>query len=89
MLDADGVLHRGDRWVALPPIESRLAELLLRRLGQVAHRPELVGAAWPGEVALGERALDGAVKRLRRHIAPLDLHIHRVSGRGFLLDLGG
>lgn len=87
-LDDDSVLHRGTRWVALPPMESRLVALLLDDNGKVVHRPELIRAAWPDGPPTDERALDGLVKRLRRRVAPLGVRIHTVTGRGFLLDTG-
>jgi hypothetical protein len=35
-LDEHGALHVGDQWVQLPPIEAKLAAVLLHRFGAVA-----------------------------------------------------
>jgi DNA-binding response OmpR family regulator len=85
-LDSHGVLRYGSRWVALPPLESRLTEVLLSRFGAVASREMLVQAGWPAD-APGRNALDVHVLRLRRRISPLDLVIRTVRSRGYLLEV--
>lgn len=87
VLDAEGVLRYGDRWTALPPLESRLAEALVARFGAVATRDVLVRAGWPCG-APGRNALDVHVLRLRRRLAPLALAIRTVRSRGYLLEAG-
>lgn len=87
ILDDDGLCRVGDRWVALPPVEHRLAGALLARMGTVVTRDALARAGWP-EGAPGRNALDVHVLRLRRRLAPLDLRIHTVRSRGYLLELG-
>lgn len=84
VLDDDGLIRVGDGWVALPPVEHRLARALLDRLGTVVSRDALASAGWP-EGAPGRNALDVHVLRLRRRLAPLDLTIHTVRSRGYLL----
>jgi hypothetical protein len=86
VLDADGVLHLQDRWVALAPLEARMLALLLEHPGELVHRPDLVKAFWPEGPPADERALDGVAKRLRRRVAPLGVRIHTVTGQGFLLE---
>ncbi|HYI62340.1 MAG TPA: winged helix-turn-helix domain-containing protein [Acidimicrobiales bacterium] len=87
VLDDDGLVRVGDRWVALPPVEHRLAQALLARMGTVVTREALARAGWP-EGAPGRNALDVHVLRLRRRLAPLDLTIHTVRSRGYLLEAG-
>lgn len=84
-IDDDGVLRMGDRWVALPPVESRLAAALVGRFGAVVSRSALTSAGWPGG-SPGRNALDVHVLRLRRRVAPLDLAIRTVRSRGYLLE---
>ena len=74
--------------VALPPVEHRLARALLDRLGTVVTRDALSSAGWP-DGAPGRNALDVHVLRLRRRLAPLDLTIHTVRSRGYLLAVSG
>ena len=47
VLDDFGVLRVNGSWVALPPLEARLTEALLERLGAVTSRELLVRAGWP------------------------------------------
>jgi DNA-binding response OmpR family regulator len=73
--------------VSLPPLESRMAALLLSRFGAVVGRDALAAAGWPDGVT-GRNALDVHVLRLRRRLEPLDLVIRTVRSRGYLLEAG-
>jgi hypothetical protein len=84
-LDDDGVLRVGDRWVALPPVEARLAAVLVERFGAVVSRESLTRVGWPGGSS-SRNALDVHVLRLRRRMAPLRLAIRTVRSRGYLLE---
>ena len=84
-LDEDGVLRLSDRWVALPPVEARLASALVDRYGAVVSRDALARAGWPSG-APGRNALDVHVLRLRRRLVPLALAIRTVRSRGYLLE---
>lgn len=84
-IDDDGVLRVDDRWVALPPVEARLASALLERFGAVVSRDSLTKAGWPGGSS-SRNALDVHVLRLRRRLAPLQLAIRTVRSRGYLLE---
>ena len=86
-LDDDGLFRVGDKWVALPPVEHRLARALLDRLGAVVTREALARAGWPTG-SPGRNALDVHVLRLRRRLAPLRMTIHTVRSRGYLLAQG-
>jgi DNA-binding response OmpR family regulator len=85
MLDDDGVLRLGDRWVSLPPVEARLTAALLERFGAVVSRDSLARAGWPAG-APGRNALDVHMLRLRRRLSPLALAIRTVRSRGYLLE---
>jgi len=87
VLDASGLLHCGDRWVAVPPIEARILARLLERSGQAVPRGVLLDAGWPAGRD-DDHILDGRIKLLRRRIAPLGLVIHTVRGHGFLVEQG-
>ena len=84
-LDDDGVLRLDGRWVSLPPVEARLATVLLGRFGAVVSRDALAHAGWP-EGAPGRNALDVHMLRLRRRLDPLALVIRTVRSRGYLLE---
>lgn len=85
MLDDFGVLRVNGAWVALPPLEARLAEALLERLGAVTSRELLIRAGWPSG-APGRNALDVHVLRLRRRLTPVGLAIRTVRSRGYLME---
>ena len=84
-LDPDGVLRFADRWVSLPPVETRLTSALLDRFGAVVSRDALSKAGWP-DGAPGRNALDVHVLRLRRRLTPVRLAIRTVRSRGYLLE---
>jgi DNA-binding response OmpR family regulator len=84
-LDDFGVLRVNGSWVALPPLEARLAEALLERLGAVTSRELLIRAGWPAG-APGRNALDVHVLRLRRRLTPVGLAIRTVRSRGYLME---
>lgn len=85
VLDDFGVLRLNGAWVALPPLEARLAEALLERLGAVTSRDLLIRAGWPTG-APGRNALDVHVLRLRRRLGPVGLAIRTVRSRGYLME---
>ena len=85
VLDDFGVLRVNGSWVALPPLEARLAEALLDRLGAVTSRELLIRAGWPSG-APGRNALDVHVLRLRRRLTPVGLAIRTVRSRGYLME---
>lgn len=84
-LDDNGVLRVNDRWVALPPVEARLATVLVDRFGTVVSRDSLTRVGWPGGSS-SRNALDVHVLRLRRRLSPLGLAIRTVRSRGYLLE---
>ena len=85
--DEDGLLRRGDGWVAVTPLERRVVEPLLARAGQLVPRSEMLAAAMPGAVTDDRRALDRIMRRVRLRVAPLAITVHTVRASGFLLEL--
>ena len=83
-LDHDGVLRFNGRWVAVPPVEARLAEALIGRIDAVVGRDDLSRVGWPGGDP-GRNALDVHMLRLRRRLTPLGLSIKTVRSRGYML----
>jgi two-component system, OmpR family, response regulator len=84
-IDDDGLLRADDRWVALPPIEARLATPLLDRFGAVVGRDALLRAGWP-DGAPNRNVLDVHILRLRRRLDDVGLSIRTVRSRGYLLE---
>jgi DNA-binding response OmpR family regulator len=85
-LDEDGVVRRGRAWVAVRPAEALLLRLLLARHGRIVAYDELETAAWP-QGAPSSDALHDRVGRLAPRLAPLGVRVHRVRGKGYLLEL--
>ncbi len=84
-IDAFGVIRFNGAHTSVPPVEARLAALLIDRFGAVVGRPELSEAGWPGGHA-SRNALDVHVLRLRRRLAEAGLSIRTVRARGYLLE---
>lgn len=84
----DGVLRNGGAWVALPPVEARIAAVLLDRIGIVVSRETLAEKGWP-EGTPGRNALDVHVLRLRRRLSGVGLVIRTVRSRGYLIEVSG
>ena len=82
---ADGRLRHGARWIALSPIEHRLAHALAERFGEVVTSEVLGEAAWPDE-GVNEGALRVHLTRLRRRVRSLGLEVQNVRGRGYLME---
>lgn len=85
ILDDDGVLRFDSLWVALPPVEARLAAQLVERFGTVVSRDALSRAGWPS-TPTGRNALDVHILRLRRRIHGIGLSIRTVRSRGYLME---
>jgi hypothetical protein len=89
-IDDDGLLHRGDRWVALPPGELAALTALMSEPGYMVARDDLALAiGMPAdETDSRSRTLDNVVRRVRKRIAPLGMAVCVVRGAGFLLEMG-
>jgi hypothetical protein len=85
-LDDDGVLHLGDAWVSIPPVEARMVALLVERFGGVVPGDALAKAGWP-EGLPNRNVLDVHVLRLRRRLQSVGLALHNVRRRGYVLDV--
>lgn len=89
-IDADGLLHRGDRWVALAPGELAAVTALMSAPGSIVTRADLAATLGmpDDDTDRGSRRLDNVVRRVRRRIAPLGIAVCAVRGAGFLLEVG-
>ena len=84
-LPGDGRLRQGRRWVALSPLEGKIAEELVKRFGEVVSGERLTEEGWP-EGPPSRNALRVQLTRLRRRLGPLGLQIRSVHGRGYVLE---
>ena len=84
-LDEWGVLRFSGKQVTLPPLEARLASVMVEGFKSVVRRDDLTSAGWPGDNP-GRNALDVHILRLRRRVEPLGLQVRTVRSRGYLLE---
>ena len=83
------MLHVGDRWVVPTDLEARLLAALLADIGHVVPKDRLLQAGWGDRGRIGDaNSYKIAMLRIRRRIEPLDLHLHAVAGRGYVLRAG-
>lgn len=83
-LDEGRLLRYGRWWVALAPVEARLAEALVDRFGAVVGRTDLARAGWP-EGLPSRNSLDVQLGRLRRRLDGSGLALRTVRSRGCIL----
>jgi len=84
-LDENGVLTWRGLWVALSPIEARLAGVLLERFGAlVSHRA--LADAWGESHDVQQNSLNVQIHRLRRRLGPVGLVVRTVRKRGYVLE---
>ena len=84
-IDEYGVVRFNGSHTTVPPVEARIAEMLIADFGTVVSREDLTEAGWPGGHA-NRNALDVHVLRLRRRLAEAGLSIRTVRSRGYLLE---
>jgi len=79
---------RGERPLALSPTEFRLLRFLMEHPGRVFDRTTLLDRVWGAEAEVEPRAVDAAVKRLRRALnaAGDPDPIRTVRGEGYAFE---
>ncbi len=76
------------RTVELSPREFSLLEALLRHVGQVLTRDQLLDHAWPFSVAVTPNAVDAYIHYLRTKLGDAGSRIETVRGVGYRLADG-
>jgi DNA-binding response OmpR family regulator len=74
------------RPIDLSPREFSLLEALLRHVGRVLSRDQLLDHAWPFSVAVTPNAVDAYVHYLRSKLGEAGSQIETVRGVGYRLD---
>ena len=78
---------RGERDIALGPIEFRLLSLMIRRPGRVYSRDELLDLVWERDADIETRTVDVSIGRLRKALnsgsEPDPIRTIRSSGYSF------
>jgi hypothetical protein len=86
VVDGDGLLWWGDRWVAIPAAQLPIVELLVSRVRDLVRRDELVSAYVATGGSPNPIAVKAMLGRLVKRFAQVGLLLHSVRGRGYLLD---
>ena len=78
------------RAVLLTHKEYILLELLMRRVGQVVPRAQLIEAAWGFDPSISDNSLDVCVSSLRSKLSADDTsrYIRTIRGRGYMINDG-
>src|SRR5688500_3544879 len=84
VVDDDDILHYGARWIALGPVEARMARELTAHAGELVRRADLERAGWDGEPVRSTTATR-QVQRLRAHVEAVGLALVTVRGHGYVL----
>jgi hypothetical protein len=83
--DDDGLLRYGRQLVLLSPLETRVAEVLVGRLGHVVDGETVARAGWPGE-APTDTTMTAAMRRLRDRLRPAGLILTLIASKGWMLE---
>jgi two-component system OmpR family response regulator len=85
--EATHEVRRGNRRIELSPLEFRLLHTLMRHVGQVLTRDNLLDQVWNFDYEGGSNVVDVYIRYLRRKIEePGDLKLlHTVRGIGYKL----
>ena len=86
ILDDDGLLRFGGRWVAVPDGQLPVVELLVTRQGHLVRNEELLDAHKQGGGVATDASLRPLIHRLRTRVSRIGLVLHVVRGRGVVLE---
>ncbi len=89
LVDENNRLLFSGQWVALSPIEARMAAVLVEQFGTVVSTQEICDRGWEGICEPdkpSETALRVHLTRLRKRIAPLGLELRTVRLKGSVLQ---
>jgi two-component system, OmpR family, response regulator len=86
VLDSDGLLRLGDRWVAIPDAQLPLVRLLLARFDRLVRTEELTQAYVATGGSGHASSIKTVVARLASRFADVGLALTTVRGRGVVLS---
>jgi len=84
--DGDGLLRCGRSFVALSPLETRVATALVHRLGHLVDPQTIAQVGWP-EGAPTATTMTTAMRRLRDRVQHIGLVLTVVNSKGWVLDV--
>ena len=85
ILDGDGLLRRGDRWVAISDVQIPMIQHLLDHLGRVVRYSTIVEAYVAGGGTNRAASVRTVLSRLDGRVRPVGLEIVTIRRRGVML----
>jgi hypothetical protein len=85
LVDRDGLVWFGDRWIALPESQVPIIGLLVRRFGEVVADDEIAATHVQGGSSAHPEALKATMSRVARRVGTIGLLTTRVRARGYNL----
>jgi DNA-binding response OmpR family regulator len=86
VLDDDGLLRHGGRWVPISDSQIPIVELLVRNIGRLVTSAEIRRTYTQAGGSGSATSLRSAIHRLGRRVGQVGLRLHVVRGRGVILD---
>ena len=86
VIDENGFVRVGDRWVDLPPIQQPVAHLLVARLGRVVSAEEIQAAYVDAGGSVHPKAVKAMISRVKRRLEEVGLALTNVRDRGYVLE---
>lgn len=87
LLDDDGLLHVGGRWVSIPDAQLPIVRLLLDRFGQLVRTEDLIAVYTAAGGTDNPSSIRTAMVRLRDRVAHVGLSLRVARRRGVVLEL--
>ncbi len=85
ILDEDGLLRRGDRWVAISDVQLPMIRHLVEHLGRVVRYSAIVDAYVAGGGTSRAASVRSVLSRLDARVRPVGLEIVTIRRRGVML----
>jgi hypothetical protein len=83
----DGILRVGDAWASIPEAQWPIVQLLIDRRDSVVADHEILEAYSKAGIPAEARAVKSMMWRLGRRMATVGIDLHKVRGRGYLVEL--
>jgi hypothetical protein len=87
-LDGDGLLHHGERWVAVPDAQLPIVALLVASFEQLVRTDDLARAYVQAGGTGNRSSIRTAIMRVRARVAEVGLTLQVAHRRGFVLQAG-
>jgi hypothetical protein len=83
----DGILRVGDQWTSIPEPLWSIVQLLIDHRDSVVSDDAIIAAYASSHDRADPRAVKSMMWRLARRMARVGVSVHKVRGRGYLVEL--